>query len=102
MIIINPDEFSQLEKYYDIEPTEEVVSNLVDDLAEIIGKASGQDIEIYQDYDDSKFYRLYAGSSAAEVYVVDNVIQIDFDVTFKITEQTSSYVEDGDTPQCQN
>ncbi len=102
MIIINSDDLTQLEKYYDSDPTEELVSNLVDDLAQIIGKASNQDIDIIQDVDVPTYYRLYAGNSATDVYVVNGVIQIDFDLSFKIINPQDDCIKSVNVPECEN
>ncbi len=93
MITINQEDLNELTKYYDYKPTHEIVEMMVDDVAQIIGKASGQEIEIIQDFDDENYYRLYAGCSAVEVYILDGVIQVDFDIGYQLAPQSMSYYQ---------
>ncbi len=93
MITINPEDLESIKKYYDYKPSHEIIEMLVDDVAEIIGKASGQEIEIMQDFDDENYYRLYAGCSAVEIYLLNGVIQIDFDIGYQLAPTTPDYYQ---------
>lgn len=85
MITINKNEIKKLEKYYTKEITSELIDNLVDELAELMEKSSGLEVEIFQDIDNPNYYRLYAGCSAVEVYLENNRIQIDFDIGWQLS-----------------
>lgn len=84
MITIEKNELKKLEKYYKYTPTPEIVDQLVDELADILEKSSGLETGIYQDMDDETYYRLYSGCSAVEIYLKNNVIQIDFDMYWQL------------------
>lgn len=85
MITINKNEIKKLETYYTKEITSELIDNLVDELAELMEKSSGLEVEIFQDMDNPNYYRLYAGCSAVEVYLENNRIQIDFDIGWQLS-----------------
>lgn len=91
MITIEKNELEKLEKYYKYTPTPKIVDQLVDELADILEKSSGLETGIYQDMDDETYYRLYSGCSAVEVYLKNNVIQIDFDMGWQLGLSSNSY-----------
>ena len=84
MILIDMDNLDFFEKYFDKDPTPEVVEKLVDELSLKLDKITGYETEIYQDIDNPTYYRIYAGCCAVEVYLEDNKIQVDFDNNWQI------------------
>lgn len=90
MITINENDLRKLEKYYKTNPSYELVDLLVNELADILEKSSGLKTDIYQDMDEETYYRLYSGCSAVEVYVQNNIIQIDFDMGWQLNQSLQS------------
>lgn len=90
MITINENDLRKLEKYYKTNPSYELVDLLVNELADILEKSSGLQTDIYQDMDEETYYRLYSGCSAVEVYVQNNIIQIDFDMGWQLNQSLQS------------
>ena len=90
MININENDLRKLEKYYKANPSYELVDLLVNELADILEKSSGLQTDIYQDMDEKTYYRLYSGCSAVEVYVQNNIIQIDFDMGWQLNQSLQS------------
>ena len=90
MITINENDLRKLEKYYKTNPSYELVDLLVNELADILEKSSGLQTDIYQDMDEKTYYRLYCGCSAVEVYVQNNIIQIDFDMGWQLNQSLQS------------
>lgn len=90
MITINENDLRKLEKYYKTNPSYELVDLLVNELADILEKSSGLQTDIYQDMDEKIYYRLYSGCSAVEVYVQNNIIQIDFDMGWQLNQSLQS------------
>ena len=82
MITINENDLRKLEKYYKTNPSYELVDLLVNELADILEK--------YQDMNEKTYYRLYSGCSAVEVYVQNNIIQIDFDMGWQLNQSLQS------------
>ena len=90
MITINENDLRKLEKYYKTNPSYELVDLLVNELADILEKSSGLQTDIYQDMDEKTYYRLYYGCSAVEVYVQNNIMQIDFDMGWQLNQSLQS------------
>ena len=86
----NENDLRKLEKYYKTNPSYELVDLLVNELADILEKSSGLKTDIYQDMDEETYYRLYSGCSAVEVYVQNNIIQIDFDMGWQLNQSLQS------------
>ena len=79
MIMINEEDLLQLNKYFEYEATNKTVKSVVEELYLILDKSCDYEIAIYQDIDNENYYRLYAGCSAVEVFLENDIIQIDFD-----------------------
>lgn len=84
MITIDEKDLDILKKYYECTPDQDTMDRLVDELADVLEKSSGQETGIYQDIDDTRYYRLYSGCSAVEVFVENEKIQIDFDMGWQL------------------
>ena len=88
MISISYDDLAFIGKYYDFKPCVDVVESLVDELASVLEDCTGLDVCVYQDFDDDLFFRVYAGCSAVEVYVLDGVLCVDFDDTWMLSSRS--------------